>query len=131
MVRQKTDDFVDDMQNLLCSTLMLRKVSKKMVFFGTLSQTMGRWGSKVPNFLVKKKRFFRTLPQNRGGGGWVGVQGASSVHMTKHFYDVRLHDLVYMTSIYMTQLLHDTRLHEIHLHNKSNEYMTEQNHDTH
>ena len=28
--------------------------------------------------------------------------GASLVHMTKHLYDVRLHDLVYMTSIYMT-----------------------------
>ena len=26
---------------------------KKTVFFGTLSQTMGRWGSKVPNLLVK------------------------------------------------------------------------------
>ena len=26
---------------------------KKTVFFGTLSQTMGRWGSKVLNFLVK------------------------------------------------------------------------------
>ena len=25
----------------------------KKPFFGTLSQTMGRWGSKVPNFLVK------------------------------------------------------------------------------
>ena len=49
-------------------------VKKKRFFFGTLSQTMGRWGSKVPNFLVKKNVFFRTLPQNRGGGGWVGVQ---------------------------------------------------------
>ena len=29
-------------------------------------------------------------------------KGASSVHMTKHLYDVRLHDLVYMTSICMT-----------------------------
>ena len=28
-------------------------VRKKNGFFGTLSQTMGRWGSKVPNFLVK------------------------------------------------------------------------------
>ena len=65
-----------------------------------------------------------------------GRQGASSVHMTKHFYDVRLHDLVYKTSIYMTQLLHDTWLHdkhvhEIHLNDKSIENMTEQNHDTH
>ena len=32
----------------------------------------------------------------------IGNSGASSVHMTKHFYDVRLHDLVYMTSIDMT-----------------------------
>ena len=59
------------------------------------------------------------------------MEGVSSVYMTKHFYDVRLHDLIYMTSIYMTQLLHDTWLHEKHLHDKSNEYMTEQNHDTH
>ena len=28
-------------------------MSKKTDLFGTLSQTMGRWGSKVPNFLVK------------------------------------------------------------------------------
>ena len=42
---------------------------KKTGFFGTLSQTMGRWGSKVLNFLVKitiqlfllQTRFFRTL----------------------------------------------------------------------
>ena len=65
---------------------------------------------------------------------WVS-HGATSVDMTKHFYDIRLHDLIYMTSIYMTQLLHDTwlhekHLHEMHLHDKSNEYMTEQNHDT-
>ena len=70
------------------------------------------------------------------GNGKGMKSGATSVDMTKHFYDVRLHDLVYMTSIYMTQLLHDTwlhekHLHEMHLHDKSNEYMTEQNHDTH
>ena len=34
-------------------TLVIREGVKKTVFFGTLSQTMGRWGSKVPNFLVK------------------------------------------------------------------------------
>ena len=27
--------------------------------------------------------------------------GATSVHVTKHLYGVRLRDLVYMTSIYM------------------------------
>ena len=50
---------------------------KKKVFFGTLSQTMGRWGSKVPNFLVKitiqlfllQTRFFRTLSQTMGRWG--------------------------------------------------------------
>ena len=31
----------------------LREGVKKNVFFGTLSQTIGRWGYKVPNFLVK------------------------------------------------------------------------------
>ena len=61
----------------------------------------------------------------------VSENGATSVDMTKHFYDIRLHDLIYMTSIYVTQLLHDTWFHEKHLHDKSNEYMTEQNHDTH
>ena len=44
------------------------------------------------------------------------LNGATSVDMTKHFYDIRWHDLIYMTSIYMTQLLHDTWLHEKHLH---------------
>ena len=34
--------------------------------------------------------------------------GATSVDMTKHFFDNRLHDLIYMTSIYVTQLLHAT-----------------------
>ena len=58
---------------------MIREGVKKNVFFGTLSQTMGRLGSKVQNFFVKitiqqKPVFFRTLFQNRGGGGWVGVQ---------------------------------------------------------
>ena len=38
--------------------LLLGKVSKNC-FFRTLSQTMGRWGSKVLNFLVKiKTRLF-------------------------------------------------------------------------
>ena len=32
---------------------ILREGVKKKRFFGTLSQTMGRWGSKVPNSLVK------------------------------------------------------------------------------
>ena len=43
----------------------IREGVKKTFFFGTSSQTMGRWGSKVPNFLVKttiqkspKKRVF-------------------------------------------------------------------------
>ena len=31
----------------------IREGVKKNVFWGALSQTMGRWGSKVPNFLVK------------------------------------------------------------------------------
>ena len=31
----------------------IREGVKKNVFFGTLSQTMGRWGSKVRNSLVK------------------------------------------------------------------------------
>ena len=31
----------------------MREGPKKTVLFGTLSQTMGMWGSKVPNFLVK------------------------------------------------------------------------------
>ena len=35
------------------SKVSFREGVKKNVFFGTLSQTMGRWGSKVPNFLVK------------------------------------------------------------------------------
>ena len=35
------------------STVHMREGVKKKLFFGTLSQTMGRWGSKVPNFLVK------------------------------------------------------------------------------
>ena len=34
-------------------TMVIREGVKKKRFFGTLSQTMGRWGSKVPNFLVK------------------------------------------------------------------------------
>ena len=46
---------------------------------------MGRWGSKVPNFLVKttiqqKPVSFRTLSQNRGGGGWVEVQSLKQIH---------------------------------------------------
>ena len=46
---------------------------------------MGRWGSKVPNFLVKttiqqKPVSFRTLSQNRGGGGQVGVQSPKQIH---------------------------------------------------
>ena len=52
----------------------VREGVKKTRFFGTLSQTMGRWGSKVPNFLAKiniqlfslQTRFFRTLSV----GGW-------------------------------------------------------------
>ena len=32
---------------------LVREGLKKTFFFGTLSQTMGRWGAKVPNFLVK------------------------------------------------------------------------------
>ena len=31
----------------------IREGVKRNVFFRTLSQTMGRWGSKVLNFLVK------------------------------------------------------------------------------
>ena len=38
-----------------CRKIFLGKVPKKTVLFGTLSQTMGRWGSKLPNFLVKIK----------------------------------------------------------------------------
>ena len=34
---------------------VLGKVPKKMVLFGTLSQTMGRWGSEVPNFFSENK----------------------------------------------------------------------------
>merc|ERR1712208_97193 len=41
-------------ESYLISNSVLGKVSKKKtVFFRTLSQTMGRWGSKVLNFLVK------------------------------------------------------------------------------
>ena len=57
----------------------LGKVSKKRVF-GTLSQTMGRWGSKVPNFLVRitiqssllQTHFFLGLRPKIGVavGGW-------------------------------------------------------------
>ena len=35
------------------STVHMREGVKKKLFFGTLSQTMGTWGSKVPNFLAK------------------------------------------------------------------------------
>ena len=34
-------------------------------------------------------------------GDMQGGDGATSVHVTKHLYGVRLRDLVYMTSIYM------------------------------
>ena len=52
-----------------------REGVKKTVFVGTLSQTMGRWGSKVPNFLVKitiqlfllQTRFLGLFPKI---GGW-------------------------------------------------------------
>ena len=59
------------------------------------------------------------------------LMGATSVDMTKHFYDVCLHDLIYMTQLLHDTWLHEKHLHEMHLHDKSNEYMTEQNHDTH
>ena len=42
-------------KNELPGSNPLGKVPKKTVLFGTLSKTMGWWGSKVPNFLVKVK----------------------------------------------------------------------------
>ena len=54
-------------------------MSKKAVFFGTLSQTMGRWGSKVLIFLVKttiqlfllQTRFLGLCPKiGVAVGGW-------------------------------------------------------------
>ena len=65
----------------------VREGVKKKRFFGTLSQTMGRWGSKFSTFLVKITiqlflLIFRTLSENRGGGGWVGVQSPKQIHGT-------------------------------------------------
>ena len=37
----------------IVSVYAIREGVKKKRFFGTLFQTMARWGSKVPNFLVK------------------------------------------------------------------------------
>ena len=45
------DSFIDFYEMALL--LKKREGVKKNDFFGTLSQTMGRWGSKVPNFSVK------------------------------------------------------------------------------
>ena len=58
---------------------------KKNVFFGTLSQTMGRWGSKVPNSLVKITiqsfllQTSRNVPKH-AICGWVGVQSPKQIH---------------------------------------------------
>ena len=58
---------------------------KKNVFFGTLSQTMGRWGSKVPNSLVKTTiqsfllQTSRNVPKH-AIRGWVGVQSPKQIH---------------------------------------------------
>ena len=38
-------------------TIIREGVKKKSVFFRTLSKTMGRWGSKVLHFSVKKNKF--------------------------------------------------------------------------
>ena len=41
------------LEKSIATIQILREGVKKNVFFRTLSQTMGRWGSKVLNFLVK------------------------------------------------------------------------------
>ena len=68
LTREQVDDSVVDHDELM-SVVIKEGVKKNTFFLGTLSQTMGRWGSKVPNFLVKitiqssllETRFFRTL----------------------------------------------------------------------
>ena len=39
--------------------------------------------------------------EGRSGLMWAFINGATSVHVTKHLYEERLRDLVYMKSIYM------------------------------
>ena len=61
------------------------RCQKKPFFFGTLSQTMGRWGSKVPNSLVKTtiQSFLLQTPRNvpkYAIRGWVGVQSPKQIH---------------------------------------------------
>ena len=64
---------------------IIREGVKKNRFFGTLFQTMGRWGSKVPNSLVKATIQSFLLQKSRNVPkhairGWVGVQSPKQIH---------------------------------------------------
>ena len=87
-------DLVQSVLNLQKQPLRERGIKKGVkifgfrclaVFFGTLSQTMGRWGSKVPNSLVKTTiqsfllQTSRNVPKH-AIPGWVGVQSPKQIH---------------------------------------------------